>query len=297
MSEIHHKLAKLKPFSDFYLSDANHGGELLGRLNSLRRNKTFCNVFLKTRTEHQGFPVHRELLVAFSPYFKELCENDFASANPQEIVLQELSPSVLVSIIEYLYTGTLTITAESAQDIFSAAVLLKLETLRTVTESYLMKSIHPQNCLQVMTLAHKCDSHQLLEKALKCAGANFTKVVDSSDFPSMEAKDLKCVISSDSLVISDESEVYGAVKKWIESDRERRLSYVPLLMSQVRFRFLSREFLTTTYKHDSMMSASPLCEDFLHEALMYDILPPDEQQRVHTARVIERLVLVCDCSP
>jgi hypothetical protein len=123
-------------------------------------------------------------------------------------------------------------------------------------------------------------------------GGNFTKVVESSDFPSMEAKDLKAVISGDSLVVSSENDVYDAVRRWIESDREERLRYVPLLMSQVRFRFLPREFLTTTYKHDSVMSLSPLSEDFVHEALMYDTLSPEDQQRVHTARVIERLVTV-----
>ena len=288
MSEIQHKLAKLKPFSDFYLSDSNHAGELLCGLNSLRRTKTFCNVFLKTRTEHQGFAVHREVLVAFSPYFKELCENDSAAASPKEIVLQELSPSVLVSIIEYLYTGALTITTENAQDIFNAAVLLQLKTLRTVTENFLVKCISPQNCLQVMTLAHKCDSHQLLETARRCMGNNFTKVVETGNYLSVEAKDLKSVISSDFLVISNEMEVYEAVKRWIENDREQRLSYVPLLMSQVRFRFLPREFLTTTFKHDSIMSASPLSEDFVHEALMYETLSPDEQEQVHTVRVIER---------
>ena len=293
MSEIHHKLAKLKLFSDFHLSDSSHGGELLRGLNELRKTKTFCNVFLKTRTEHQGFPVHREVLVAVSPYFKELCENDFATGSSKEIVLEELTPSILVLIIEYLYTGELTITAENSQDIFNAAVLLQLRTLGTVSENYLVKSVSPQNCLQVMALAQKCDSHRLLEKARQYMGANFTKVVDSSDFTSIQAKDLKAVISSDFLVISSENEVFEAVKRWIESDREQRLRYVPLLMSQVRFRFLPREFLTTTYKHDWIMSLSPLSEDFVHEALMYDTLPPEEQQRVHTARVIERLVAVC----
>ena len=292
MAEIHHKLAKLKPFSDFYLSDASHGSELLRGLNALRKTKTFCNVFLKTRAEHQGFPVHREVLVAFSPYLKELCESDSATGNSKEILLQELSPSILVSIIEYFYTGVITITTENAQDIFNAAALLQLQTLQTVSENYLVKCTNPQNCLQLMSLALKWSSQQLLESARQCMGGNFTKVVESSDFPSMEAKDLKAVISGDSLVVSSENDVYDAVRRWIESDREERLRYVPLLMSQVRFRFLPREFLTTTYKHDSVMSLSPLSEDFVHEALMYDTLSPEDQQRVHTARVIERLVTV-----
>lgn len=288
MTEIPHNLAKLKPFSDFCFSDANHGGELLRGLNELRKTKTFCNVFLKTRTEHQGFAVHREVLVALSPYIKELCANDSVTENCKEIILQELSPSVVVSIIEYLYTGTVTIATENAPDIFNAAALLQLKKLRVVSEKYLIKCTSAENCLQMISLAQKWNSRELLETAYQCMGANFAHVVKSSDFPKMEGKDLKAVISSDHLVIASECEVYEAVKRWIESDNEQRLRYVPLLMSQVRFRFLPREFLTTTCKQDSIISVSPLSEDFVHEALLYDMLPPEEQQRVHTVRVMER---------
>ena len=288
MSEIQYNIARLKPFSDFYYSDSNHGGELLRVLNELRKTKTFCNVFLKTRSEHHGLAVHREVLVAFSPYFKELFENDSVTEELKEILLEELSPGTLVLIIDYLYTGAITLTTENAQDIFDAASLMKLKTLRELSESYLIKSISTGNCLKMMSLAQRWNSHQLLENARLCMGANFAKVIESRDFFSMEAKDLKAVISSDDLVVTSENEVYEAVKRWIESNHEQRLKYVPLLMSQVRFRFLPRDFLTTKYKHDSIVSLSPLCEDFVHEALMYDRLSSEEQQRVHTARVIER---------
>ena len=288
MTEIQHNLVKLKPFSDFCFADSSHGNELLRGLNELRKTKTFCNVFLKTRTEHQGFAVHREVLVAFSPYIKELCQNDSVAEDCKEIVLRELSPSILVAIIEYLYTGIITIATENAPDIFNAAALLQLGKLRVVSEKYLIKCTSPQNCLHMMSLAQKWNSRDLLETAHQCMGANFKHVIESSDFLRMEGKDLKAVISSDHLVIASECEVYEAVKRWIESDNELRLRYVPLLMSQVRFRFLPREFLTTTCKQDSIISVSPLSEDFVHEALLYDMLPPEEQQRVHTVRVMER---------
>ena len=292
MTEIPHNLAKLKPFSDFCFSDAKHGSELLRGLNELRKTKTFCNVFLKTRTEHQGFAVHREVLVALSPYIKELCENDSVTENCKEIILEELSPSIVVSIIEYLYTGTVTIATENAPDIFNAAALLQLKKLRVVSEKYLIKCTSAENCLQMISLAQKWNSRELLETAYQCMGANFTHIVKSSDFAKMEGKDLKAVISSDHLVVASECEVYEAVKRWIETDNEQRLRYVPLLMSQVRFRFLPREFLTTTCKQDSIISVSPLSEDFVHEALLYDMLPPEEQQRVHTVRVMERYGVV-----
>ncbi|XP_028417683.1 kelch-like protein 18 [Dendronephthya gigantea] len=288
MFEIQHRLAKLKPLSDFQLSDSDHGSELLRRLNELRKTKSFCNVLLKTQEEHQGFAVHREVLVASSPYFKELCKDDSTTGQSQDIVVQNLTPSVLVAIIDYLYTGAIMLTFENAQDIFEAAALLQLKTLLTVSERYLMKCISPQNCLQVMSIATKWKFPVLLESARRCTSGNFAKVVELKEFPGIDAKNLKEVISSDHLIVGNENEVYGAVRKWIEHDREQRLKYVPLLMSQVRFRFMPQEFLTATYRQDPVMNVSPLSEDFVHEALMYNTLSPEERGKVHTVRVMER---------
>ena len=40
------------------------------------------------------------------------------------------------------------------------------------------------------------------------------------------------------------------------------------------------------------MSASALSRDFVQEALMYEMLPLEEQKKVHTLRVKARLVLM-----
>lgn len=80
------------------------------------------------------------------------------------------------------------------------------------------------------------------------------------------------MIFSDYSVVKSENEVFKAVKRWLHNgDREHKINFVS------DFRFLPRTFLTTTYKYD---------------AIMYDTLSPEDQQRVHTVRVRERFVMM-----
>lgn len=280
----------IEPVSDYTFVDGNLSQELLRGLNALRTKRTCCDVTLKVHPEHAGFPAHRQVLAALSPYFRDLYAREEATSATQETVLQDLSPTALESIVDYIYTGTVTLTAETARPIFEAAVLLKMENLRNACTRCMKNCITSQNCFEFLLIAEKYRCRELSEKVRQYVGANFADVVGNDQFLSIGAKDLKEIISADCLSVESENEVYQAVKKWIEHDYEQRLKYVPILMSQIRFRFMPREFLDGDYAQDSIISASALSRDFVQEALMFEILPLEQQKQVHTSRVKARFV-------
>ena len=282
----------IEPVSDYTFVDENLSQELLRGLNALRTKRSCCDVTLKVHPEHAGFPAHRQVLAALSPYFRDLYASEETTSATQDTILQDLNPTALESIIGYIYTGTVTLTAGNACPIFEAAVLLKLENFRNACTRCMKKCITFQNCFEFLLIAEKYRCRELSEKVRRYVAANLADAVGNGQFLSIGAKDLKEIISGDCLSVKSENEVYQAVKKWIEHDYEQRLKYVPILMSHVRFRFMPREFLAGDYAQDSIMSASALSRDFVQEALMYEMLPLEEQKKVHTLRVKARFVLM-----
>lgn len=287
---IQRDTTKIKTLSDYSFFDENHNKDLLQGLNALRKMGTFCDVTLKVCNEHRGFLAHRQVLAALSPYFNALYVGEETKSLNQDTMLKGLSTAALETVVNYIYTGSAVLTAENASEILQASVLLQLQSLRIACERYLRKCISSQNCLQLVLFTEKHGCRELSVKAREFVSSNFAEVVDQDEFLNMEGKTLKEIISSDCLMIESEYEVYLAVKKWIEHDREKRLKYVPMLMSQVRFRLMPREFLNASYLQESIMSISPLSRDFVHEALQYEKLPVDERRNVHTSRVKPRLV-------
>lgn len=68
------------------------------------------------------------LLASVSPYFRELFIH--SNGSQKEIQLEDITASTLHILLGYLYTEELLLTAETAQDLFTAASKLQILPLK-----------------------------------------------------------------------------------------------------------------------------------------------------------------------
>ncbi|EMP42086.1 Kelch repeat and BTB domain-containing protein 5 [Chelonia mydas] len=71
----------------------------------------------------------RVLLAAVSPYFKDVFTSFGKESQGGEVVLQDMAPSILQSILQYIYTEELSLSLETAPDLFAAASKLQIRPL------------------------------------------------------------------------------------------------------------------------------------------------------------------------
>ncbi|XP_071623280.1 kelch-like protein 17 isoform X3 [Heliangelus exortis] len=81
------------------------------------------------------------------------------------------------------------------------------------------------------------------------------------------------LISSDSLNVPSEEEVYRAVLSWVRHDVDSRRQHVPRLMKCVRLPLLSRDFLMSNVDTELLVRHHSECKDLLIEALKYHLMP------------------------
>ena len=92
---------------------AKYYEKLFERLNALRRQKTFCDVTVAVKGKE--FKAHKVVLAAASPFFLSLWESHMLESNEQliEIKLEEATASVMEEVLQYIYTGNVSVTEES----------------------------------------------------------------------------------------------------------------------------------------------------------------------------------------
>ena len=108
---------------------AKHREDLLERLDALRRKETFCDVTVAVKGEE--FKAYKVILAAASPFFLSLLENDMRERNEQriEIRLEEATASVMEDVLQYIYTGNVSVTEESCHNLIATADYLLLPGL------------------------------------------------------------------------------------------------------------------------------------------------------------------------
>lgn len=76
-------------------------------------------------------------------------------ADSSMVTLHEVDPGALELLVEFAYTGQVLITEDNVQVLLPASGLLQMEGVREACCRFLMKQLHPSNCLGIRSFAGK----------------------------------------------------------------------------------------------------------------------------------------------
>ncbi|XP_067329015.1 kelch-like protein 6 [Anolis sagrei] len=196
-----------------------------------------CDVFLVA--DGQRFPCHRTLLAAISPYFQDIFINNWKESDGKEVLLQDVTPCVVQSILRYIYTEELVLTPELAPFLFAGASKLQIPPLQNLCCRFLITHISVQNCFEVYSLACAHKNDDLLRATVQFLIRNFNQVFEEEGFLQLELATLVALISSDDLVATSELQVYRAVRRWVQGQPHARGPLLSELINHVRFPLLN----------------------------------------------------------
>ena len=190
--------------------------------------------------EAQGkrIPAHKVVLAAASTYFRVLFTGNFKEATEKVVTLHEIDFESLSTIIECFYTRGLHLTNENIFGIYTAAHLFQIPTIIKQCETFVKNNLSKANCIVFLKLAETFNLKKVVTKATECIIKNFVTVRHTEEFKEISKDALVQYISSDLLNVgNDESEVFYAVKDWLEH-RQERIQYAPEIMRTVRFKLV-----------------------------------------------------------
>lgn len=73
--------------------------------------------------------------------------------------LHDIDVVAIKHLIDYIYTGEITITEQNVQVLLPASSLLQMHSVREACCKFLLRQLHPSNCLGIRSFAGKeCSS-------------------------------------------------------------------------------------------------------------------------------------------
>ncbi len=235
-------------------------------MGKLFQQETLSDVMLMA--EGQSIPCHKFLLAAASDYFynKLVVASNAVDHNLLEI--EGISFQILKIIVSYLYTGYIKITDDNVKALIPACKKLKLQSACEICEKASTDLVNPMNCIGLYYMAVAHGVQQLKEKAEQVMVNAFKDVTAGSEFLSMSVEAMEEYIRKDDLKIANEDPVFQAVVSWIEHQPEQRNSLITRLISSVRLRFCSTNYLTQVVASEPLMENLD-CHKQLVAALSY----------------------------
>ncbi|KAM3856998.1 kelch-like protein 41b [Diretmus argenteus] len=226
-------------------------------LKELLNENKFVDCTLKVGD--RSFPCHRLIMAACSPYFREIffTEDGKEVENTKEVVLDDVNPSILAMVIQYLYSAEIDLTDDNVQDIFAVANRFQIPSVFTVCVNYLQKKLSTANCLAIFRMGLVLNCPRLAVAARNYIADRFELLYKEEEFLQLAAHELFAVIGGDTLNVEKEELVFEALMAWVRHDKDKRVKVLGDAFNCVRFRLLPEKYFHDKVETDEIIKADP----------------------------------------
>lgn len=133
---------------------------------------------------------------------------DLSESRQTEITLHDIDETAVEDLIDFAYSGKISIEERNVQTLLPAACLLQIQEIQDNCCDFLKKQLDPSNCLGIRSFADAYSCRDLLKAANRFALQNFTDVVVSEEFLLLPVMQLTELLKNDELNVRTEEQVY-----------------------------------------------------------------------------------------
>ncbi|XP_060733298.1 kelch repeat and BTB domain-containing protein 7 [Tachysurus vachellii] len=173
-----------------------------------------CSSITETPT---FFQCNRNILAAASPYFRSMFTGGLYESTQSKITIHDVDAESMALIVDYCYTGKVTITEANVQKLYSAANMLQVEYIRHACADFMTRRLDLSNCTGILKFADTFDNMDLKSKAQAFIAKHFAQLSDSEkELCELDMRQMKEILTLDSLDIDCERKVCAVAIHWIE---------------------------------------------------------------------------------
>uniref|UniRef100_A0A8C4IWZ8 Kelch-like family member 5 n=1 Tax=Dicentrarchus labrax TaxID=13489 RepID=A0A8C4IWZ8_DICLA len=248
----------------------SHADVTFGKMEGYLRSRQLCDVILVAGDRR--IPAHRLVLSSVSDYFAAMFTSDVREAKQDEVKMEGVDPDALWVLVQYAYTGRLELREDTIESLLSASCLLQLSSVVQACCAFLMKQLHPSNCLGIRSYADAQGCHDLQRAAHAYTMEHFLEVVGGQEFLLLPVEEMERLLTSDDVNVPDEETVVTSLLTWVSHDVATRERHLPSLLAHIRLPLLQPQFLADL-ESNPLLRDSMECQRLLMEGMKYHLLP------------------------
>lgn len=256
-------------------------------ITKLYNDGNLCDVTLICGND--AIQAHRLVLSSVSHYFYSMFNNNLIESEKREIILNDIDSQTLRILIDYIYTGKISITNMNVCSILSTASMLQLDKIITLCVSYLLKNLNLTNCITIYRYSDKFLFKNLFLISKSYILENFMQIfTTNADFYDLTPTELEQFLSDDDLNVKNEECAYECLIKWLNYNLNERLKYFNKLFQYIRLPLIDSYYLTKQIETNKLLTTNYESQLLLIEAATYHMIPEKLYTTPQTPRTMPR---------
>ncbi|XP_040285813.1 kelch-like protein 21 isoform X2 [Bufo bufo] len=280
--------------------DSSHALHLLRGINELRTEQKFFDMTLSAGGH--DFPCHRTVLAATSTYFRAMFAGRLKESQAERVELHHVTGPILGLLLDFCYTGGVTVTRDNVEPLLQAADLLQFPSVKDACCAYLERQLDVSNCLEIQDFAEAYACRGLAESTKRFILAHMAQLAQARELERLPWQRMLEYIMDDRLCVDKEETAYQIILRWVRSDLPHRQHRWPELFQHVRLPFIRRFYLLAHVESDPLVYYSPSCLRLIGEARAFQSseydrhdLPCERMRPRPSTGLAEIMVVVGGC--
>lgn len=151
---------------------------------------------------------------AAAEFFKKLLFNDFKETFSGRVELGFSDPDgVFEDVLRFLYTGKINISKTSAVALLAAADHYIIESLKSVTLTFINELINRDNAFAILKQAIRYNLSEIMDICVSVVARNFWRIDESFDFSDIPWEVFINILEHPVLAIKEESTLFKCICK------------------------------------------------------------------------------------
>lgn len=186
---------------------------------------------------------HRNILMASSGYFRAMLNNNWAEKDQEKVTIKEVDDNTLQSLVDYCYTGQISITSDNVWTILQASSMLEFIGIEMQCALFLDLQLreNPVECLNMYFIADMHSFKPLAEQSITIAADLFSTVSQTEAFLEIPFVALESILKRNDQIDCLEEEIFLAVLKWINHEEITRKRFIPAILRLFDFTKMNTE--------------------------------------------------------
>lgn len=172
--------------------------------------------------------------------------SNLLEAQTNRVYLPNIDFKTLSDVINYAYSGSISLNVNNVQSVFQLASLFQIKDLFNACCVFMDSKLDITNCLDVHLFGKQHMCEHLITKSKEFVARHFNEIIKTREFIEIEDVDLLVdVLACDELEVASEEIVIEALLVWLKHDPNRRRTHLERIFSRtIRFGLLDSAYLS-----------------------------------------------------
>ena len=214
----------------------------------------------------KSFRAHRLILSCYSAYFKKMFQTEMEEKHAHTVSIKSVDDTSLGLLIEFIYTGKISINQENVFDLLAASDYLQIDEAKQFCFDFLPNVISVSSCFKVLKTANLYQNNSLQNKTFQFITNNFVEILLTNDYKRQPKEYLFDLLSQLQSNYFDESLVYDVIIAWVKHRESRKDEFAELFQRLDLSKF-SSSHLAETVSTENLVIENHLCSTLVMKTL------------------------------